>query len=507
VKKSRNKKKNHNFLKYMNPKNLKKEVNRCGYNFSLKKTLQYLLMIFLGIILFSVLLKVKWQYILTIIAMVTVLYPSVILMIFRNMYEEKKFEDVTAYMEQILYSFKRRGKILIALEDARTLFFDEEKEKQGDLYEAIGRAIEHIQTGVAKGNIYQEAFAIIEEEYGCKRLYKVHDYLIQVETSGGECNEAIDILLTDRKLWMERTYALLREKKNIKTKITIGIGFSFLIIYLAVLMIPADFGITDLFISQIVTTGVIMCNILIWFLGQKSLSGSVIAYGDDTPFSEIEKQYNQVMHGTIKKEKKKFKIAALLLLPVALLAYYRISSLAAILIVAFCVLLVTQPGRQYKSALKKVRKEVEKQFPEWLMALALQMQSNNVHVSVSKSIESAPEILQEELRKLEAEIKMQPNDLQPYINFMKKLDLPDVTSAMKMLYSMATFGFDNNNKQLQALVERNAILIDKAEKMKSEDYLAGVGILVLLPMITGTVKMITDLICVITYLLSMVSGI
>ena len=76
-----------------------------------------------------------------------------------------------------------------------------------------------------------------------------------------------------------------------------------------------------------------------------------------------------------------------------------------------------------------------------------------------------------------------------------------------MLYSMATFGFDNNNKQLQALVERNAILIDKAEKMKSEDYLAGVGILVLLPMITGTVKMITDLICVITYLLSMVSGI
>ena len=213
------------------------------------------------------------------------------------------------------------------------------------------------------------------------------------------------------------------------------------------------------------------------------------------------------MHGTIKKEKKKFKIAALLLLPVALLAYYRISSLAAILIVAFCVLLVTQPGRQYKSALKKVRKEVEKQFPEWLMALALQMQSNNVHVSVSKSIESAPEILQEELRKLEAEIKMQPNDLQPYINFMKKLDLPDVTSAMKMLYSMATFGFDNNNKQLQALVERNAILIDKAEKMKSEDYLAGVGILVLLPMITGTVKMITDLICVITYLLSMVSGI
>ena len=237
MKKSRNKKKNHNFLKYMNPKNLKKEVNRCGYNFSLKKTLQYLLMIFLGIILFSVLLKVKWQYILAIIAMVTVLYPSVILMIFRNMYEEKKFEDVTAYMEQILYSFKRRGKILIALEDARTLFFDEEKEKQGDLYEAIGRAIEHIQTGVAKGNIYQEAFAIIEEEYGCKRLYKVHDYLIQVETSGGECNEAIDILLTDRKLWMERTYALLREKKNIKTKITIGIGFSFLIIYLATMII------------------------------------------------------------------------------------------------------------------------------------------------------------------------------------------------------------------------------------------------------------------------------
>ena len=168
----RSKKKKHTFFKYMNPKNLNQEISRCGYDFSLKKAMKYLLMVFLGIIIFSILLKVKWQFILAIIAMVTVLYPSVILMIFRNMYEEKKFEDVTAYMEQILYSFKRRGKILIALEDARTLFYDEEKEKQGDLYEAIGRAIEHIQTGVTEGNIYQEAFAIIEEEYGCKRLYR-----------------------------------------------------------------------------------------------------------------------------------------------------------------------------------------------------------------------------------------------------------------------------------------------------------------------------------------------
>ena len=51
--------------------------------------------------------------------------------------------------------------------------------------------------------------------------------------------------------------------------------------------------------------------------------------------------------------------------------------------------------------------------------------------------------------------------------------------------------------QIDALVQRNTVMMDRAERLKEEDLMAGVGFLVLLPMITGVVKMLADLVLVI----------
>lgn len=494
-------------FQYLNPNNLKQEIWRYGYHFSLKKTFGYLAMVYFGIIGLSYLFHLKQQYMLIVMGVITLFYPFIILMLFRSIYQGKKFEDITAYMEQMLYSFKRRGKILIALEDARALFYDNEAKQQSELYYAIEAAIEHIRTGNAKENIFREAFGIIEEEYGCKRLYKIHDYLIQVESTGGNFDEAIDTLLTDRQLWMDRIYSTLKEKQNIKVKTTIGVMLSLGIVYSGVLMLPTEFGISQNHISQVVTTVVILCNFFIWYFVQKSLSKGAIEDDSDVPFKDLKGYYDFVMSDDIKKEKKKFRIVATILFPLSVVVYMKVGMLAAILYVAFCILIASQPQRRYKLAFKKIKREVEKQFPEWLLGLTLHLQNNNVHVAITKSIETAPEILRPELEKLESGIKDSPNSVQPYINFMKKLDIPDITSAMKMLYSMATFGFDEQNRQIQGLVERNTKLMDKAERIKSEDHLAGIGFLVLLPMITGVVKLLVDLILVIFYLLSMIQTI
>ena len=48
---------------------------------------------------------------------------------------------------------------------------------------------------------------------------------------------------------------------------------------------------------------------------------------------------------------------------------------------------------------------------------------------------------------------------------------------------------------------------DRAERLKEEDLMAGVGFLVLLPMITGVVKMLADLVLVILGILSVVNTI
>ena len=173
-------------------------------------------------------------------------------------------------------------------------------------------------------------------------------------------------------------------------------------------------------------------------------------------------------------------------------------------VVAFGVVLATQPKRVYKKSKKKLRKEVQKAFPDWLLGVSLQLQTDNVHVSIMKSIPSAPELLQEELINLQDNLEKHPDTLDPYLMFFKQLQISEVSSAMKMLYGLSAFGAEDSQEQIKALVNRNTIIMDHAEKLRMEDELAGVTFAMLAPMITGTIKMVVDLGLVMTYVLSTV---
>ena len=83
-------------------------------------------------------------------------------------------------MEQLLYSFRRQPKILTALQDTLLLFQEDENK---ELREAIENAIEHIQNATGTGDVYEEALAIIEKDFGCKRMLKIHNFLRQVESA------------------------------------------------------------------------------------------------------------------------------------------------------------------------------------------------------------------------------------------------------------------------------------------------------------------------------------
>lgn len=495
------KKKKSEGIRYLSPGYLSRAVRRFGYQFSVRKYLGYLFGLY-GCIAFLVFAyRLKLIYIVAIAVLATCFVPGVFVMTYRNLYEAKRFEDVTSYMEQILYSFKRRAKILNALEDVLVLF----EADQSKMYDAVLDAVNHIQNAHAKGNIYREAFAHIEKEYGCSRLYKIHDFMIEAEAVGGDFNTAVGILLNDRKLWMDRVYELQREKQNVKTKISIGTGLSFLIGGMTVFMLPKEFKVTGYWISQIVTTAMILLNLLIWYTAWKKLSKSLIHKEEDEELGDVKRQYEYVMHGDLKKAKIKTRMLLLMLLPVLLLAVWKKSLAGMIGVGLFIVLLQTQPTRKYKVSLKYVRREVEKTFPQWLMNMSLHLQTDNVHVSLAKSVSQAPQILREELSNLVSSVEEEPDSVRPYLMFMEKMQLPDITSAMKVLYSMAEFGTSDINGQIGTLIERSGMLTDKAERIKNEDYIAGIGFLVLLPMLTGVMKMLTDLALVLVYILSAVN--
>lgn len=483
-------------LRYLNA-----EIRHYGYSFSVRSYIRYLMAVCLGIMVFSWLLGLKPAWILLVMVATVLFVPGVLVLAYRNLYEEKRFEDVGAYLEQLLYSFKRRAKILTALEETQLLFSREESVMAG----VIEEAVTYIRTAHTNGDIYQEAFEIIEKEYGCKRLLKVHRVLRRVEQSGGDPDASLEILLQDRKMWIDRIYEMWQEKKNIKVKVTIGVGLSLLICVMSTWMLPEEFDVTGNFISQTVTAATLILNMLIWYLAQRWLSGSLLHAEEQEEAPGILKKYRYLKEADRKKQETKWRIMAGCFMAAVILAAVQGQIKAAVMLAGVAIWSAGGERRKYRSAVKAVSRQVEKQFPEWMMDMSLRLQTDNVHVSLRKTISEAPTILREELKMLVKKIEQQPNSLRPYLEFMKELRLPDVLSAMKILYSMAEFGTEDMRKQIEVLVQRNTVMLDKAERIRQEDRMSGVGFMILLPMVTGVLKMLVDLALVIYGILAVVN--
>lgn len=109
-------------FQYLNPKNLVKEINRYGYHFSLIGFWKFYILAFIAVILVSLLYGLQLPYVLAIIAFSLFISPFIIRNTYKNLYEQKRFQDVTGYLEQLLYSFRKVPKILNSLQDALAVF-------------------------------------------------------------------------------------------------------------------------------------------------------------------------------------------------------------------------------------------------------------------------------------------------------------------------------------------------------------------------------------------------
>lgn len=486
---------------YLNPQNLQSEINRYGYHFSISDFWKFFVGTGVGIIIICYIYKQHLINICVVLGFCVFLAPSVILQTYKHMYEQKRFLDVSNYLEQLLYSFRRVPKIVTALEDTLVVF------PEGIMHEMIRQAMNHIQhKPLQEGEeIYDKAFHELESFYGCRRLKQVHGFLIKVEMLGGNFNSALDILLEDRRLWMERVYELEKERKNLKVKIVISLVLSFFVCGATMIMLPDDFSTMDSGICQWATTIFIITDILIGYMGQKKLSSNWLndLYEEE---DSIRQAYGFVVSYDKRRESKRALMkssAALFILGYGIMKQNIPIAMMSIMTGLFLFL---QPGLRLRIARKKVMREIDKAFPVWLMELSLLLQTDNANVALVKSVKQAPYVLRTDLNQLICEIEKNPTKIEPYLKFMPWFDLPDAQSALRLLYSMAEFGQEDSERQVMGLVERNNRLLDKAERLGDEDRLAGTGTLVLVPMLTGSLKMMVDLGVFLMSLLSMSTG-
>ncbi len=443
----------------MKPKLLWDEMRKYGYVFSPQKSLITYALVVIGAIGLGMMFGLSGMCIVILCLWVGLLFPFFLRNLYKNRFMQQQFVEANTYIEQFLYSFQKTGKVLSTLLDVQKLFHDDEMSKR------LSLAIEYINHTYGKSDVEERALSMIAEAYPTNQIRTMHRFALQVEQNGGEYRSAIILMLDARRLWADRVYELLKEKARRRVQIFVSIAASLgLCTMLLVVAGNMNVDITSFAITRWTTLLVICADFFIFYKGDSKLSAGYLEQELDQEnyLRQFEKVRRCVRTG---KKEMGFSIAK-----------------------------------------RSVTRGLQMVFPQWLMNVSLLLQSENVQVAIQKSIEDAPPLLKPELDELQAALLLHPTEIEPYLSFLQDYSLPEVQSAMKMLYSISEGTGGNASSQIGDIIRRNQVLLDKAEAMKNEDALAGMYALFLAPQLTGAAKLLADML-VIFYAVAMMGNV
>ncbi len=433
----------------MKRKKLSDELVKYGYVFSLPKMIiTYLLMV-----VFTILLGLFFQlnaiFIVALCICACLMLPLYIKNYNYNRYQQQRFSDVNVYMEQFMYSFMKTGKILSTLYDVRELFL------KGKMCDVINKSIKYIKDTYEESDVEGKALEIISDEYQYEGLKTMHGFALSVEANGGAYISCMQLILEARRMWADRVYEQMKIRKHQKVLVLMSIITSLILCSVLYYMSDRmDVSVGSEMISQIVTFVVIFLDMWIYYLADRKLS---------VDFLEEDNKDDEIMVAKYKRFQK-----------------YK-----------------EKPSSHYLSiriARKQLTRAFEKEFPRWLLQVSLLLQSENVQVAIFKSLKDAPVLMQDELAKLILELKSEPTSMKPYNNFLEDYNMPEVRSAMKMLFSLSEGTGANASDQIEDIIRRNQQMMNKAEKLRMEDTVSGMYALFLAPQLTGGCKLLVDMI-------------
>lgn len=472
---------------YANPKNVSAEIK--GYGFEVKPMRN---LIFYGIYM-AVMIVLGLLFGLGIIPIVILcaagflFVPYVITVTYRNSYQQQRFSEATQYIEQMLYSFRNNRKVVSSLKDVETIF------SPGTMKSCIREA----QFKILNSNdeSVEEALKIIERAYPCEKIKKIHSFMIKVEDLGGDFSESIDLLLQDRSLWVDRQLALQKDRSQRKTNVIASIVISLLLCLFVQRYCLGD--IVDLagnLVVQVGTTVCILADLIIYVLTEKAVCVDYLKTKSDLTPSQVKEKYEKVINYNPKKEFPKSLLWTII--PVGLVLAGLIFDVKMIIVAGAVMSPITlfQHRIAYSLNKKAIKKEIELKFPRWLMEIALRLQTDNVQVSIANSISTAPIVLRPELYKMQIALEENPTSIDPYLNFMKDFDSPEIQSSMKMLYSISAGQGGDSKVQIADIIRRNNAMLDKVERQANEDSLVKLMSLIMAPQISASLKLIIDMI-------------
>lgn len=362
--------------------------------------------------------------------------------------EEKEYEEVTLYMEQVLCSYRRLRHLGSAWEDCLLLY-----EKGSTMGKAIAAALNCLKTGENSedNKIVWNACQQIHKHYNSERLMLLHDFLYRADSAGGDTEAAFDILLGDLQLWKRRKSLFHARKKILKMESALAVSLSLAMCCFSRLIMPAD--LEGQLINSAwyqVSTVVVICLLMMVLMRITHKLGG--GWMDET------KEYSE-------KEQKR----------------------------QYAILKSESHGWKWHIAKKFCRQEVEREFSYWLLSVTLYLQQKSVYQALVESLGQIRGMFRDEVVLLIQRIYENPVSLIPYIDFFKELDMEEVQSGMKLLYAAGNNEYQDVSRQIHILVEQNSLVMDKFEQNRQDVQTAGMGLWKQLPLLLAAAKVIIDM--------------
>ena len=503
---TRKKQKKHGALYYAMPWNLRREIATLGYDFNTKMIVGIYAAIIAAIVGLGIAFKMDWPYVVVLLVAGLLISPTFVRNSYKNKWEKKRFSDVNVYIEQMLYAFSNSQKVLTALMDVEILF-----PKGSAMREVISRAIDTISNplSVQSGeDVERAALDIIEERYDNAHLKSMHRFILSVENIGGDFSSSTKLLLDDRSMWENRMLKL-QDKRRAKRSEILGSCVASVFLCLVMLYIlPAQADISKMMPVEICNTVVIISMFLVYLKADRKLSSNLLAEHEDHSPEKTIADYHKYLNYDKKagfKTSLKFAVVPVVgLIVCAFLLSGTMRTIGMVVCAILSPLMLTQHMWGHSMLGKRLRKEIMVAFPQWLMELALLLQSDNVQVAIFKTIDTALPILRPELERFRRDLVAHPDSPDPFMNFFVEFQIPEVTTSMQMLYSLSTGTGGDPDEQIANIIKRNNIVLDRAEDKANDDSMASLYTLFLMPVVLGSAVLIVDMTC---FLMAFLSGV
>lgn len=469
--------------------NIKNSIEEMGFSITPRLIGFYILVAFFLSFFVGTILKLNMIYSLIVVLFFVLCIPKLIIYRYKFNFEKLKFTDIVNYMERLIYAYQKSGKLYTALEDVKAV-------SGRRLQRQIQKALNFIDNGKAKENLYKEALSFIEKKNNCTRLQTLHNYLIDVELNGGDSDKSLNLLIEDIRAWSLRMQAYQADRNNIKGKIIISIILAIITCVAALFLVPSEYSSQMVVkpLYQIGTAIALMAYIVVFIYVEKIVASSYLDLElDNINYGSYLRAVKRVDKFNAKQVIKKCILCLTIAIGCCFLTHIINLDLMMIPIVLVFAVIAYQPILRNKRDKEAILKEINKAFPVWIRNMVLLLQINNVSVSIQESLKTCPLVMKPHVEKLLKGIEENPASSKPFDDFCKEYNIPDIKLTVNFLYYLSNFGSDEMLGQLDYIIKQNDHLTLNEERIRNEDSLSMMSMLILAPMAISILKLVLDM--------------